>query len=363
MNNKLINSYNNNVIKERKQNNIMKIRNLFVILITLFASIGLIACKEGKQKITICEVAHSVFYAPMYVAIELGYFEEAGLTVELVNGNGADKVMTALLSGDAQFGLMGPEASIYVYLEGQENYAINFAQLTRTDGSFIVGREEDQNFNLNKLKGKSILGGRKGGVPEMTLEYVLKKAGLTVGQDDETVLESGGVLVRTDIQFAAMAGAFTSGEGDYTTLFEPTATSLVNSQKGYIVASVGEYVGDVPYTSFSVLKNYMNENDETIQLFTDIIYKGQLWVLSHTAKEIAEVIHPQFISNTVDELTTVMQRYIDVNAWCNNPYFKESSLNNLMDIMKEANELKENVPYNKIVNTKYAENSMNKNVK
>ena len=337
----------------------IKIKNLIVVMITFLISISFIACKESKEKITICEVAHSVFYAPMYVAIELGYFDEAGLSVELVNGNGADKVMTALLSGDAQIGLMGPEASIYVYLEGQENYAINFAQLTRTDGSFIIGREDDQNFNLNKLRGKSILGGRKGGVPEMTLEYVLKKAGLLVGQDDETVLDKGGVLVRTDIQFAAMAGAFTSGEGDYTTLFEPTATSLANSKKGYVIASVGEYAGDVPYTSFSALKEFMNENEELIQLFTDVIYKGQLWVLSHSAREIAEVIHPQFISNTVEELTTVMQRYIDINAWCNNPYFKESSLKNLIAIMKEANELKEDVPYDKIVTTKYAEVSIN----
>lgn len=334
------------------------LKQYLILLILLMISVCMLSCKEKKDKIVICEVAHSVFYAPMYVAIELGFFEEEGFEVELFNGNGADKVMTALLSKDADIGLMGPEASIYVYLEGQDNYAINFAQLTRTDGSFIIGRTENKDFSLSDLKGKSILGGRKGGVPEMTLEYILKKEGIIVGQDDESVLVKNGVLVRTDIQFAAMAGAFSSGEGDYTTLFEPTATALANTGKGYILSSVGKYAGDVPYTAFSALKDYMNDNEEKIELFTKIIYKGQKWVSNHSAREIAEVISPQFISNSIEELTTVMQRYKEINAWSETPYFKEESLLNLVKIMKEAKELNTDVPYNKIVTTKFAEKVM-----
>jgi len=335
-----------------------RIKSIFIILLIGIISISCFGCNKSN-KITICEVTHSVFYAPLYVSIELGYFVELGLDIKLVNGNGADKVMAALLSGDAQIGLMGPEASIYVYVEGQENYAVNFAQLTRTDGSFIIGRSPDDNFNLGKLSGKSILGGRKGGVPEMTLEYVLKKAGLEVGQDDESVLASGGVLVRTDVQFAAMAGAFSQGEGDYTTLFEPTATTISNEGKGYILASVGEYAGDVPYTAFSALKDYMNENEDKIQLFTDAIYKGLVWVHSHSAEEIANVIAPHFTSNTIDELIDVTQRHIDINAWVQTPLFTETALNNLVKIMKEAGELNTDVPYEKLVTTKFAIGSMN----
>lgn len=331
----------------------MKKSKLLIVVILLLISISLFACEKNDKKITVCEVAHSVFYSPLYVAMELGYFEEEGLEVELVNGNGADKVMATLLSGDAQIGLMGPEASIYVYQGGQENYAINFAQLTRTDGSFIIGREEDKEFTLEKLAGKSILGGRKGGVPEMTLEYVLKKAGLVVGQNDESVLSEGGVLVRTDIQFSAMAGAFTSGEGDYTTLFEPTATTIASEGKGYILASVGEYAGDIPYTAFSALKNYLAKNEDKIIAFTKAITKGLTWVNTHKASEIAEVIVKYFETETVENLTTVTERHIAIKAWPETPYFSEQSLDNLMEIMIEAGELEEKVSYNKIVTTKY----------
>lgn len=341
-------------------NKIMKkIKIMMITLLICLISISVFGCNK-KNKITICEVTHSVFYAPLYVSIELGFFEEVGLDIELINGNGADKVMATLLSGDAQIGLMGPEASIYVYTGGQENYAVNFAQLTRTDGSFIIGREKDETFNLNKLAGKSILGGRQGGVPEMTLEYVLKKTGLLVGRDDESVLEKGGVLVRTDVQFAAMAGAFSQGEGDYTTLFEPTATSIENSGKGYILASVGELAGDVPYTAFSALKDYINNNEEKIQLFTDALYKGLVWVHTNSAEKVAEVIAPQFSSISLSELIEVTQRHKDINAWVQTPLFTETALNNLVKIMKEAKELDENVPYDKIVTTKFVEKTLTK---
>lgn len=335
-------------------------KRLFILIVICFVSLAIGCDKNKKEKIVIAEVAHSVFYAPQYVAIELGYFEEEGIEVELINANGADKVMAALLSKDAQVGLMGPEASIYVYNGGQENYAINFAQITKRDGSFIVSRVKEENFTMNNLKGKSILGGRKGGMPEMTLEYTLKKAGLLVGQDDESVTGKGGVLVRTDIQFAAMAGAFASGEGDYTTLFEPTATQIEKEGKGYVVASVGKLSGEVPYTAYCALKNYINDNEEIIKKVTKALYKGQQWVKTHTAREIAEVISPFFTDISIDDLTVVMQRHIDIDAWKDTPHLYEDDFNRLMDIMIEAKELNSKAPYDKLVTKKYADLIVNK---
>lgn len=328
-----------------------------ILLVLLLGALGIsfAGCEKSKNKIVIAEVAHSVFYAPQYVALELGFFEDEGLEVEIFNANGADKVMAALLSGDAHVGLMGPEASIYVYNGGQENYAINFAQITKRDGSFIVGRTPVENFTLDMLKGKSILGGRKGGMPEMTLEYTLKQAGLIVGQDDATVLEKSGVLVRTDIQFAAMAGAFTSGEGDFTTLFEPTATAMEKEGKCYVLASIGELSGEVPYTAYSSLKRYIDNNEEMLEKFTRAIYKAQKWVHSHTAREIAEVVAPQFPELSINDLTLVMQRHIDIDAWVTTPHLKEEAFNKLMDIMEEANELEKRVNYNILVTNKFAD--------
>lgn len=217
-----------------------------ILLIIILLSALLVGCKKDELKtIKLVEVTHSVFYAPQYVAISKGFFEEESLKVELINGQGADKCMTAILSGEADIGFMGPEASIYVYNQGKEDYAVNFAQLTQKDGSFLVGREKDPNFTFDKLQGKSIIGGRIGGMPEMTLEFVLKKYGLQPGVDVE---------VRTDIQFAMMAGAFTGGEGDYVTLFEPVASELEKEGKGYIVASIGKEGGYIPYTCYSAKK-------------------------------------------------------------------------------------------------------------
>lgn len=326
-----------------------KIKILLFMLLALCISIVSVGCKTKSNKITIAEVAHSVFYAPQYVAIEKGFFDEEGLKVDIINANGADKVMAALLSKDAQIGLMGPEASIYVYNGGQVNYAINFAQLTKRDGSFLVSREKQDNFTFDMLKNTEILGGRKGGVPVMVLEYTLRSQGLEVGEDDK----NSEVNVRTDIAFAAMGGAFTSGEGDYVTLFEPTATALEKEGKGYIVASIGKRSGEIPYTAYSALKDYINKNEDKIQSFTNAIYKGLNWVHTHTAKEIAEVIHPYFTDISLEDLEIIMQRYIDIDAWCETPELKKESLNKLMDIMIEAKELETKVDYEKIVTTKF----------
>ncbi|RKD31797.1 ABC transporter substrate-binding protein [Thermohalobacter berrensis] len=326
-----------------------KIITLFLILILISSTI-IVGCEKKELKtVRLVEVTHSVFYAPQYVAMTKGFFEEEGIKIELSNGKGADKSMTALLSDQADIGFMGPEASIYVYNQGKKDYAINFAQLTQKDGSFIVGREKDEDFTIEKLKGKTILGGRKGGVPEMTLEYVLKKHGLQPGKD---------VNVRTDIQFAMMAGAFTSGEGDYTTLFEPTASMLEKEGKGYIVASVGKEAGYIPYTCYSAKKSYIEENPDIIQGFTNAIYKGMLWVQSHTAEEVAEAIQPHFPDTDKELLVTVINRYRDQDTWKPDPILTEKGLNHLMEIMEMAGQLDKRAPYDKIVTTKFAEKAM-----
>lgn len=314
--------------------------------------------KKDKYNIVVSEVAHSIFYAPMYVALEEGYFEEEGLNVELILGNGANNVMASLLSGDAQIGLAGAEATIYVYNQGQKDYAINFCQLTQKDGNFILSRNKDEDFKWDNLKGKSILGGRQGGMPVMVLEYVLKQNGLLVGQDNDEITKQGGVNVRTDVQFAALAGAFTSGEGDYVTLFEPTATLAQNANEGYIMASLGEQTDKIPYTNFFCNKSYLEENEEIIQSFTNAIYKGIKYVYSHTPTEIANVIKNQFTSSKIEELETVIKRYLSIKAWSETTILEKEGYELFLDIMEEANELDRRCEYEKIVTTVYSKNAI-----
>lgn len=331
------------------------IKKLICMFLVLTVFVCIPGCKEkDKYNITVSEVAHSVFYAPFYVAINEGYFEEEGLKINLILGNGANNVMASLLSGDAQIGLAGAEATIYVYNQGQSDYAINFCQLTQKDGNFLVGREKKESFDWNELKGKSILGGRQGGMPVMVLEYALKQKGLLVGQDDATIIEKGGVNVRTDVQFAALAGAFTSGEGDYVTLFEPTATLTEKANEGYILASLGEQTDLIPYTNYFCNKSYMEKNEDVIQKFTNAIYKGVNYVYSHTPEEVAKSIHSHFTSSSIEELTIVMERYLSIEAWSKTPVMNKEAYELFLDIMEEANELDKRTPYEKIVETKFA---------
>lgn len=319
---------------------------VLVLIIAIFAS----GCKDSSlQKIKLMEVTHSVFYAPQYVAINKGFFEEEGFDIELIDGKGADKVMASLLSKEADIGFMGPEASVYVYNQDRDNYVVNFAQLTQRDGSFLVGREKDDDFNFDKLKGTTVIGGRKGGMPEMTLEYVLKSYGLDLEKDLE---------VRTDIQFAAMAGAFLGGEGDYVTLFEPVASSLEKEGKGYIVASIGEEGGYIPFTCYSATKEYIENNPETIQRFTNALYKAMVWVHESSAEEIAEAIKPHFPDTEDDILISLVERYRAQDTWKPDLILREEGLERMMDIMELAGELDKRADYENIVNTKFAEESM-----
>ena len=314
----------------------------------------MLGCGSSSKKITIAEVTHSVFYAPQYVALEGGFFKEEGLEVDLLLTQGADKTMAALLSNEAQIGFMGPESSIYVFNQGSKDYAINFAQVTKRDGNFLLSREPIEDFSLEMLAGKEIIGGRKGGMPEMTLEYVLKGAGLKLGEN----VAAGETNVRTDIQFAAMGGAFTGGEGDFVTLFEPTALQIEQSGDGYVVASMGQLSGEIPYTAYASLKSYMEKNPEIIQSFTNAIYKGQQYVKTHSAAEIADIIAPQFTEINKEELTAVVQRYKDNDTWCIEPLLKEESLEHLMDVMALAGELETRPAYSDVVTTVFAEKAV-----
>lgn len=325
-----------------------------VIVIALAITTVVLQNRKGDDTLKIIkvnEVTRSVFYAPQYVAIANGYFKDEGLEIDLTTGQGADKVMTAVLAGQSDIGFAGPEASIYVYNEGKEDYCEVFAQLTKKDGSFLVSKTNDKDFKWTDLKGKTIIPGRKGGVPYMTLEYVLKKNGLNPKTD---------VILDDSIKFDLMAGAFTGGTADYVTLFEPTATMTQNAGKGYVVASVGEASGEIPYTAYFAKKSYIKENNETIQKFTNAIYKGQVWVKEHSAKDIAKVIQDFFPDTDVELLANVLQSYIDIDAWNQDPILKEESYNLLQLVMEEAGELKQKAPYDKVVNKHYAEEAMKK---
>lgn len=324
-----------------------------IILIAIIAGMIFIKNSNNAQSdlklIKVNEVTRSVFYAPQYVAISNGFFKDNGIEIELSTGQGADSVMTAVLSNQCDIGFAGPEASIYVYNEGKEDYTQVFAQLTKKDGSFLVAKNDTDNFSWQDLKGKTVIPGRKGGVPYMTLEYVLRKNGIDPKKD---------VVLDDSIKFDLMAGAFTSGDADYVTLFEPTASLTQNQGKGYIVASVGQEAGEIPYTAYFAKKSYIENNEETIQGFTNAIYEGQKWVASHDSKEIAEKIQEFFPDTDLDLLSTVIQNYKDIDAWNDTPILKEESFNRLQEVMTLAGELENTAPYDKIVNNNFARNAI-----
>ena len=320
-----------------------------VVLAVTALPIGVLAAKKEETKltkVTLNEVAHSIFYAPQYVAIEEGYFKEEGLDLTLVTGFGADKTMTAVISGEADIGFMGAEASVYAYQEGATDPVVNFAQLTQRAGNFLVAREEMPDFKWEDLKDKKVLGGRKGGMPEMVFEYILRKNGLDPQKD---------LMIDQSIDFGSTAAAF-SGDtsADFTVEFEPSATALEKEGAGYVVASLGVDSGYVPYTSYSAKTSYMEKNPEIIQKFTDALQKGMEYVQTHTPEEIAQVISPQFAETDLDTVTTIVKRYYDQDTWKSNLIFEKESFELLEDILEDAGELKERVPYENLVTTEYA---------
>lgn len=317
-------------------------------LLTILLLCSLYGCKQSSNltKVVVNEVAHSIFYAPQYVALELGYFEEEGLNVELINGLGADKTMTAVISGEADIGFMGSEASIYVYNQGAQDYVVNFAQLTQRAGNFLVGRQADDQFSWKKLVGKTVIGGRTGGMPEMVFEYILKKNGIDP-KNDLTIVQN--------IDFGFTAEAFSTGTGDYTVEFEPYANSLENDKKGSVVASLGVDSGKVPYTAYSAKKSYIEKHPEIIEMFTKALQKGIEYVNSHTPEDIADVIQPQFKETDADSLVQIITRYYEQETWKDNLIFTKESFNLLQNILNEAGELEQWVDYDVLVNTSFAQ--------
>ena len=334
----------------KKQSSVLSVLLVTIILVTF-----MIGCtsntSNGKTTIRLNEVAHSIFYAPMYVAIEEGYFEEEGLNVILNTGFGADKTMTALLSGEADIGFMGPESTIYTYQQGNTDYVVNFAQLTQRAGNFLVSREKIDNFDWEMIRGKDLIGGRKGGMPQMILEYVLKLRGMDPAKDVNLV---------QNIDFANTSGAFIGGTGDFTVEFEPQASLIEEQGAGYVVASLGVESGYVPYTCFSAKKSYIDSNPEIIQSFTNAIQKGMDYCADHTAEEIAAVIAPQFPDTDVNLLVKIVDRYAAQDSFKEDCVFKKDSFLLLQNILEEAGELEERVPYEDLVNNRFAEEAMAK---
>lgn len=299
--------------------------------------------------VTLNEVAHSIFYAPMYVAIEQGYFEEENINLDLVTGFGADKTMTAVLSGEADIGFMGPETTVYTYNEGSTDYVVNFAQLTQRAGNFLVAREEMPDFSWSDLCGHEVLGGRKGGMPQMVFEYILKQNGIEPSTD---------LSIDQSIDFGSTAAAFSSGKGDFSVEFEPGATALETKGDGYVVASLGIDSGYVPYTAFSAKSSYLEEHPDIIQKFTNALQKGMDYTLKHSPEEIATVISPQFKETDMETLTAIVTRYHEQDTWKENLIFEESSFELLLDILSESGELSDRPAYQDLVNTSFAEKAI-----
>ena len=320
----------------------------FFCVAALLLPVLLTGCgSSGATTVRLNEVTHSVFYAPQYVAMSLGFFAAEGLNVELTNGGGADKVMTAVVSGSADIGLAGPESCIYIYNQGKDDHPVIFAQLTKRDGSFLVGRTGGS-FSWEDLRGATVIGGRKGGVPEMTLEYVMKQNGVVPQVD---------AVVDTSVQFNMMAGAFTGGQGDYVTLFEPTATEVERAGHGYVLCSIGEASGEIPYTAYFASQSYMAAHSDVVQGFTNAIARAQRWIAEHTDREVAEAICDQFPDTSLDVLEAVTARHRQIDAWNEVPRMEQSALERLETVMTEAGELQKEdwVDFTQLVDNSYAD--------
>lgn len=324
----------------------------FAVIVT--TCVGCNKSESGLTNVKLTEVAHSIFYAPMYVAIENGYFEDEGIDLELINGFGADKVMSAVVAGETDIGFCGAEASVYLYAEGASNYVVNFAQLTQRAGNFLVSRKPIDDFTWDMLKDKEVLGGRKGGMPEMVFEYILEKNNIDPRKD---------VSIDQSIDFGSTAAAFSGGQGDFTIEFEPSATALETAGEGYVVASLGVDSGYVPYTSYCVTKEYLKENEDVIQGFTYALQKGMEYVNTHTPAQIAEVIAPQFEDFDVATIETIVTRYYEQDTWKDNLVFEESSFDLLQNILAGAGELDDKVPYENLVDNRFAQKAWEKSSK
>lgn len=306
---------------------------------------GLVGCKNKDNVIRLTEVTHSVFYAPLYIALNEGYFEDEGLVIELSNGGGADKCMTAIISGQADIGLMGPEAAIYVYNEGREDYPVIFAQLTKKDGSFLMSRTNETNFSWDTMQDKEVLGGRRGGVPAMALEFALNKA---------NAISQRGVTINYDVQFDLIIPAFESGTADYCTMFEPAASNYVREGKGYKIASVGQQAGDMPFTAFMASSSYITKNRANVDAFTRAIVKGMKFLTENTAQAVAKVVAPSFVGTSEELLADAIEAYKEIDAYSETPIMKQADFEKLQDVIIASGVMTKRADFSKLFNTEIA---------
>ena len=317
---------------------------LIIFTTTMFIFIHNNNSKENTNNklktVKVAEVAHTIFYAPAYAAISKGYFEDEGIKIDLILTSGADKVSSAVLSGDVDVGFCGSEATIYVYNSGEKDYLVNFARLTKRDGSFLVSRKKYDNFTLNDLKGKTVIGGRKGGMPEMTFEWALKQNEIDPKKD---------LNIDTSVAFAAMEGAFIGGNADFVTLFEPNALSVEKQGLGYVVGYVGTWGGEVPYTAYNARKSYIKENPDVIDGFTKAINKGLEYVKNTDSSVIAKDIYEFFPNLSLNDLTAIIERYKTHDAWPDSSKITKEDFDHIQEIMKSSGELEKEAPYNKLI--------------
>ena len=326
----------------------MKKFAIFLALIVGSISVLFAGC-GGSNVIRVNEVTHSIFYAPFYAAINLGYMEEEGIEIDLTNGGGSDQSMTALLSGSADMALLGPETAVYVVGEGAKNAPVIVGQLTKRDGSLLVGRTNETNFNWSNLAGKEIIGGRRGGSPAMSLQYAVEKAGNTIGTAPEQC------NINLDVAFNLVVGAFEAGQGDYCTMFEPTASEYVAAGKGYIVAAVGQASGEVPFTCFMAMQSYLNKNQSKVEGFLRAVSRAYNYLISATDQEIIDALKPSFSTTTDEIIVSAVRNYIDFDMWKSTPVMNKADFERLQDVMQNAGELQKRINFEDVVNNTYAE--------
>ncbi|MCI5797419.1 MAG: ABC transporter substrate-binding protein [Firmicutes bacterium] len=325
----------------------------FVAVLIGLVSVGFAGC-GGNNKLRVNEVTHSIFYAPFYAAINLGYFKEEGIEIDLVNGGGSDQSMTALISNSADIALLGPETAVYVVKEGANNTPVIFGQLTKRDGSLLIGRVPEPDFKWSNLVGKEIIGGRRGGSPAMALQYAIEKVNnLPIGTGADQV------NINLDVAFNLVVGAFEAGTGDYCTMFEPTASEYVAAGKGYIVASVGEECGEVPFTCFMAMRNYIDKNQGQIEGFLRAVVKGYNYLMTATDDEIYEALAPSFSTSTRSSIVASVNTYKRIDAWMSSPVMEESAYNRLLAIMQNAGEIEGTVEFGRVVDNSYAQKVIN----
>lgn len=331
---------------------------IVMLCITLVLSTSfLFGCKKDElETIKLNEVTHSIFYAPLYIAINEGYFEQEGYKIELTNGGGADKSMAAVLSGEADIGLMGPEAALYVVAGGAANHPVIFGQLTQKDGSFLVSKQPNSNFEFSDLIGKEIIAGRRGGVPAMILENILREQGLHPGDE---LSETNDMILNLDIQFNLIAAAFEASQDAYCTLFEPTASQYEKEQKGYIVAALGDYSGEIPYTAFMAKKDYLESNPLRAEKFLKCIIKGYNYIINNNIENVVNTLRPSFASTSDELIKIAVESYKRIDAWCSTPIMEESQLSRLQDIIIANEKLTSKVDFNTIVDNSYAQRAIN----